>query len=39
MKNIYDALDARSADYEVFCAMFEGPGSPELEPYQATFAP
>jgi GNAT superfamily N-acetyltransferase len=30
VKNIYDALDARSADYEVFCPMFEGPGSPEL---------
>jgi hypothetical protein len=30
VRNIYDALDARSADYEVFCPMFEGPGSPEL---------
>ena len=30
VKNIYDALDARSADYEVFSPMFEGPGSPEL---------
>jgi hypothetical protein len=30
VRNIYDALDARSADYEVFSPMFEGPGSPEL---------
>jgi GNAT superfamily N-acetyltransferase len=30
VRNVYDALDARSADYEVFSPMFEGPGSPEL---------
>ena len=30
VRNIYDALDARSADYEAFSPMFEGPGSPEL---------
>jgi hypothetical protein len=30
VKNIHDALDARSADYEAFSPMFEGPGSPEL---------
>lgn len=30
LKNIYDALDARSADYEVFCSLFDGPGKPEL---------
>lgn len=30
VKNVYDALDARSADYTVFCPMFDGPGNPEL---------
>lgn len=30
VRNVYDALDARSADYAVFCPMFEGPGNPEL---------
>jgi hypothetical protein len=30
VRNIYGALNARSADYEVFSPMFEGPGSPEL---------
>lgn len=43
VKNVYDALDARSADYEVFCSLFEGPRKPELvEELQeelATFGP
>lgn len=30
VKNVYNALDARSADYEVFSSMFDGPGNPEL---------
>lgn len=30
VRNVYDALDARSADYTVFCPMFEGTGNPEL---------
>lgn len=30
VRNVHDALDARSADYAVFCPMPEGPGKPEL---------
>jgi hypothetical protein len=30
VRNIYDALDARSADCEAFSPTFEGSGSPEL---------